>query len=298
LDRAEHCAAPWQVLETVLSYLQLENCLPGSAPFISPLPDMRATLNLAFHRSSPEDIAQRVPMVAKLLELAKHRAGRYVVSIPALASELGISFSDMQETLRELSAAGEVSFTLHDLALAYTVRLTSPPRAPSLPSQIQHQPDDIASLVSALAARLASAERSQVGKLDKMYNAAADAALLRSDAEQEASLRRAIAAYFDAPADASEDCSQIPAPVRAQLLCHADIGDAPSRYAPLRHTWAAMCARCCAKPATRSPPACAWPAYYMACRAPTSARMCGARTGCGASTRRSTFRSSARLLRM
>ena len=112
-----------QVLETVLSYLQIRDCLPGEEPFISAQPDMRATVNLAFHRNSPESVAERVPLVDALLRLAKHRSGRYTVGIPQLATSLGISFTQVQDTLLELSASGEVSFTLHDIALTFMVWL-------------------------------------------------------------------------------------------------------------------------------------------------------------------------------
>ena len=80
--------------------------------------------------------------------------------------------------------------------------------------QLLRVPADLASLASALTARLAMAERSQVGKLDMMYNAVADAVNHRAGDLQEASLRRDIAAYFDAPADTSTECVRKPSPVR------------------------------------------------------------------------------------
>ncbi len=119
-----------QAIETVLSYLQLDGCMSGQPPFLSALPDIRATLNLAFHKSSPEALAARVPLVQKVLELSKQRMGRYVVGIPQLAGALGISFTEVQDGLQELSRLGEVSFTLHDHAVCYQARAaTFPVRA-------------------------------------------------------------------------------------------------------------------------------------------------------------------------
>ena len=70
-----------------------------------------------------KSVAERVPLVDALLRLAKHRSGRYTVGIPQLATSLGISFTQVQDTLLELSASGEVSFTLHDIALTFMVWL-------------------------------------------------------------------------------------------------------------------------------------------------------------------------------
>jgi hypothetical protein len=55
-----------------------------------------------------------------------------------------------------------------------------------------------------------------------MYNAAADAVRCSSDEEQEAALRCAITAYFDAPANANVECSRMPGPVRLidPARCH------------------------------------------------------------------------------
>jgi hypothetical protein len=124
-------AAPPQVVETVLSYLALGDILPDQAPMIATLPEMRATLTLAFHKSSIEALAQASPLVAQVLKLGKERQGRHVVSVPQLAKALDVSFAVLQEQLGALAIAGEVSYTSSDRALCFEVRaLGGTPPAP------------------------------------------------------------------------------------------------------------------------------------------------------------------------
>jgi hypothetical protein len=115
-----------QVIETVLSFLELGEGLPEQAPMISALPEMRATINLAFHRSAPEELAEVNAVVAQVLKLGKERAGRHAVSVPLLARGAGLSFSALQEQLRELATAGEVSYTSSDKALCFKVTASQP----------------------------------------------------------------------------------------------------------------------------------------------------------------------------
>ena len=130
-----------QVIETVLSYLQLGEGLPGETPFIAALPDMRATVHLSFHKSDPRDLAAGSPLVAQLLQLGRERGGRHTASVPALANAMGVSFAQFQEQLQALAAAGEVSYTHDDRALCMQAR-ASPARrwllrfadAPALPA--------------------------------------------------------------------------------------------------------------------------------------------------------------------
>jgi hypothetical protein len=89
---------------------------------ISALPEMRATIHLSFHKTSAEELAEGNPLVAQVLKLGKERTGRHAVSIPRLAAALDISFASLQEQLRELAAAGEVSYTSSDRALCFEVR--------------------------------------------------------------------------------------------------------------------------------------------------------------------------------
>ena len=206
-----------QVVETVLSYLQLRDCLPDTPAFIAPLPDMRSTLILAFHKTSPETLAESSPFIQALLGLAKQRMGKYTVGIPELARALDYSFeqasrvrlsfrrpdcsfylSQVQEALQAHSAAGEVSFVLDNLALCFKARMHGSGRciAHAL-RQVLRVPESIADLSAALAARLGAAERCQVGKLDAIYNVASGASALPTAAEQEALLRRDMQAYLD-----------------------------------------------------------------------------------------------------
>lgn len=106
----------------MLSYLQMDGCMPGLAPLLASLPDIRATIRLSFHKSNPSDLATTCPLVARVLELGKQRMGKYTASIPELARDLGESFASVQETLQALSRSGEVSFTLADQAVCYEVR--------------------------------------------------------------------------------------------------------------------------------------------------------------------------------
>ncbi len=115
----------------MLSYLALGDILPDQAPMIATLPEMRATLTLAFHKSSIEALAQASPLVAQVLKLGKERQGRHVVSVPQLAKALDVSFAVLQEQLGALAIAGEVSYTSSDRALCFEVRaLGGTPPAP------------------------------------------------------------------------------------------------------------------------------------------------------------------------
>lgn len=110
-----------QVIETVLSYLELGEGLPEQAPMISALPEMCATLHLAFHKSDPQELAATNALVEHLLKAGKERQGRHTVSIPLLAHRLRVSFTVLQEQLRQLAEAGEVSYTSSDRALCLQV---------------------------------------------------------------------------------------------------------------------------------------------------------------------------------
>lgn len=103
-----------QVLETVLSYLELGDGLPEEAPLVSTLPEMRATIFLSFHKSDPEALAATSPLVEHVLKLGKARGGKHSVSVPQLATSLGVSFAALQEQLQQLAATGEVSYTSSD----------------------------------------------------------------------------------------------------------------------------------------------------------------------------------------
>ena len=106
----------------MLSYLQMDACLPGLPPLLASLPDIRATLHLAFHKTDPEVLAGSSPLAAQVLKSGKHRQGKYTASIPQLARDLNETFAAVQEELQALARAGEVSFTLSDQAVCYQVR--------------------------------------------------------------------------------------------------------------------------------------------------------------------------------
>ena len=114
-------ACSLQVIETVLSYLVSGEGMVDQAPMVSPLPEMNATLQLAFHKSDPQELASTNALVDHVLKMGKERQGKHIVSIPALAHQLGVSFSVLQERLRELAEAGEVSYTSSDRALCLQV---------------------------------------------------------------------------------------------------------------------------------------------------------------------------------
>ena len=105
----------------MLSYLQMDACLPGLPPLLASLPDIRATLHLAFHKTDPEVLAGSSPLAAQVLKSGKHRQGKYTASIPQLARDLNETFAAVQEELQALARAGEVSFTLSDQAVCYQV---------------------------------------------------------------------------------------------------------------------------------------------------------------------------------
>jgi hypothetical protein len=111
-----------QVIETVLSYLVSGEGMVDQAPMVSPLPDMNATLQLAFHKSDPQELAATNELVEHLLKAGRERQGKHTVSIPLLAHRLHVPFTALQDQLRQLSEAGEVSYTSSDRALCLQVR--------------------------------------------------------------------------------------------------------------------------------------------------------------------------------
>ena len=190
------------MIETVLSYLVSGEGMLDQAPMVSTLPDMNATLQLAFHKSDPQELASTSTLVDNVLKVGKERQGRHIVSIPALAHRLGVSFTALQEQLRQLAEAGEVSYTSSDRALCLQVRFAQRSAGDetndTFGAQILRVPSDASVLAAALAARLRAAEQCQVGKLDCIFSAAVAAALHTPPADQELELRRRIAAYFEA----------------------------------------------------------------------------------------------------
>ena len=176
--------------------------MPDQAPMVCALPDMNATLQLAFHKSDPQELAPTNALVDHVLKVGKERQGRHIISIPALSHRLGVSFSVLQEQLRVLAEVGEVSYTSNDRALCLQVRCSVLELVTKLitrrDAQILRVPSDASVLAAALAARLRAAEQCQVGKLDCIFNAAIAAALHTQPADQELELRRRIAAYFEA----------------------------------------------------------------------------------------------------
>ena len=214
-------------METVLSYLQMDACLPGLPPLLASLPDIRATLHLSFHKTDPEVLAGSSPLAAQVLKIGKHRTGKYTASIPQLARDLGETFSAVQEELQALARAGEVSFTLSDQAVCYQVRAPTIRGLPWVTTpltrgvlQVLHMPPDLSALAAALADRLAEAERCQVNKLDALFSIMDAASRAADRAEQERIIRGHVRAYFDADADAqAQPPPALVRPLRPLMPC-------------------------------------------------------------------------------
>ena len=218
-----------EMIETVLAYLQLPNGVPGeTTPYLSALPDMRPTLHIAFHRANAA-VAESSPLAAQVLKLGRAKGGKHTVRIPALATGLGVSFSDVQDQLRDLCAAGDVSFTLADYALCFTV-LRFPAKK--------------GALATALATRLAEAEACQVGKIDTLF-VAATASLAAPDSQgQETVLRQHIRTYFEAaegtecappPGIVKQASSYLAADIRALLRTGREALGTPRSVALVLH---------------------------------------------------------------
>ena len=109
-----------------MAYLELGEGLPGNAPMIRSLPEMRATLDIAFHKTDAKELAEHSPLIQHVLQLGKERKGWHTVSVPQLSGAMGVSFVAVQEQLSALASAGEVSYTSSDRALCFEARLSFP----------------------------------------------------------------------------------------------------------------------------------------------------------------------------
>eukprot|EP00879_Flechtneria_rotunda_P002394 GHRR01002590.1.p1 GENE.GHRR01002590.1~~GHRR01002590.1.p1 ORF type:complete len:493 (+),score=207.62 GHRR01002590.1:823-2301(+) len=168
-----------EVLEGCLSFLQAD----PTEPFITALPNAAATMDVRFHRSSPEELAPKHPVVAAILA-AKCRkySGTYKVHLPALLSVIDRPPGELLAELSALAAAREVGLDLG--------------KQGALVWRIVRQPEDWQGLLDEMTARLDQVMATSVMRLDCCYAALAGAAIYHSRDAQERHLRAVIHDYF------------------------------------------------------------------------------------------------------
>jgi ATP-dependent DNA helicase Q4 len=155
------------------------------------LPQTAITAKVSFYAAPPEELVDAHPVVRAALAVSRNpRNGVYSVSTAKLATAMqkapGVAVQDLQV----LAAQKLIGFELtRERGLAYEV-LVTPPNLNALADTVQ--------------ARLLKMLHCQIGRLDTSYKTVAAAAAETQPALQEASLRTAIDAYFDAPISTGE----------------------------------------------------------------------------------------------
>ncbi|WIA09963.1 hypothetical protein OEZ85_010175 [Tetradesmus obliquus] len=223
LDPSRHRALPVQaaaaeldvaeeVMEGCLSFLQAD----AVEPFITALPNTAATIDVRFHKTAPEQLAEQHPVVAAILK-AKCRkyAGTYKVHMPALLAAADRPPGELLAELAGLAAAHEVGLDLG--------------RQGALAWRLERQPADWQALVGDMAGRLEQVRHATVCRLDRCYTALAGAAVYSSQAAQERHMRAVINEYFMDEPPAAEEQQQQDGQVPCTSAAAADGGhDAPA----------------------------------------------------------------------
>lgn len=155
----------------------------GGGGLVRVLPDIRATCELSFHGSTPQQLAALCPLVAAVLAIAgKPKQGKYRFSVAAAARHMQDGLEQVGAQLQALSANNEAAYKLTDRAIGYEI--------------IRGPPADLRPLAAALADHLAAVEASGVLKLDTVYAALEAAANADDDEAQGVSLRTTLEAYL------------------------------------------------------------------------------------------------------
>ncbi|XP_010549284.1 PREDICTED: ATP-dependent DNA helicase Q-like 5 [Tarenaya hassleriana] len=172
-----------EVMLTILTHLEL-----GEVQYLRLFPPLNKCCSLNFHKSSPIMLAERSSVISAILKKSQVKQGLYVFDIPAVASTLGVTTSDVLTELQSLKLKGEITYEMKEPAFCYT---------------IIKFPQDICSLSTHLTKWLSEIETCKVRKLDIMSSTALEAINV-SDSDrtqlcsgQTLTLQRRISDYFE-----------------------------------------------------------------------------------------------------
>nr|KYP52969.1 ATP-dependent DNA helicase Q4 [Cajanus cajan] len=183
-----------EVMLTLLTRLEL-----GDVQYLQLLPQINVTCTLAFHKTPPLLLAQKVSAMAVILKRSEKRQGQYIFDIPTVANDMGVTAVELTNQLYDLKLMGEITYEMKDLAYCY---------------RIIEVPADLLSLSADITRWLSDVENCKVGKMDAMFNAAYFALNLCdkmqgcSGADHTPCLQRKILDYFSG-VDNADICKKI-----------------------------------------------------------------------------------------
>ncbi|KAK7399982.1 hypothetical protein VNO78_11180 [Psophocarpus tetragonolobus] len=171
-----------EVLLTLLTHLEL-----GDVQYLQLHPQINATCTLAFHKTPPLLLAQKVSAIAVILKRSENKHGQYTFDIPTVANDMGVTAVELTNQLYELKLMEEITYEMKDLAYCY---------------RVIEVPTDLLSLSADITQWLSEVENCKVRKMDAMFNAAnfalnqCDKMQGCSDANHTPCLQRKILDYF------------------------------------------------------------------------------------------------------
>ncbi|XP_062225987.1 ATP-dependent DNA helicase Q-like 5 [Phragmites australis] len=138
-----------EVLLTVLTQLEI-----GDQQYIRLLPQFSVTCTLYFHKTSPQQLADKDILVRSVLNKSETKDGNFVFNMARIANDLKITVNELFDHLQQLKFSGEISFELKDPAYCYV---------------ILKKPDDFNTLGANVTKWLSEVESSKIKKLDAMF---------------------------------------------------------------------------------------------------------------------------------
>ncbi|XP_047157060.1 ATP-dependent DNA helicase Q-like 5 isoform X3 [Vigna umbellata] len=140
-----------EVMLTLLTRLEL-----GNVQYLQLLPPINATCTLAFHKTTPPLLAQKVSGIAAILKRSENKRGQYIFDIPTVANDMGITAVTLTNQLYDLKLMGEITYEMKDMAYCY---------------RIIEVPTDLLSLSEDITQWLSEVENCKVQKMDAMFSA-------------------------------------------------------------------------------------------------------------------------------
>ncbi|XP_068469457.1 ATP-dependent DNA helicase Q-like 5 isoform X2 [Phaseolus vulgaris] len=140
-----------EVMLTLLTRLEL-----GHVQYLQLLPQINATCTLAFHKTTPPLLAQKVSAIAVILKRSENKHGKYIFDIPTVANDMGVTAVQLTNQLYDLKLMGEITYEMKDLAYCY---------------RIIEVPTDLLSLSEDITQWLSEVEICKVRKMDAMFSA-------------------------------------------------------------------------------------------------------------------------------
>ncbi|XP_022638953.1 ATP-dependent DNA helicase Q-like 5 isoform X4 [Vigna radiata var. radiata] len=140
-----------EVMLTLLTRLEL-----GNVQYLQLLPQINATCTLAFHKTSPPLLAQKVSAIAAILKRSESKRGQYIFDIPTVANDMGVTAVKLTNQLYDLKLMGEITYEMKDMAYCY---------------RIIEVPTDLLSLSEDITQWLSEVENCKVQKMDAMFSA-------------------------------------------------------------------------------------------------------------------------------